>query len=331
MINKKQIKYLLENGTVNDLVSTWITRSHEEYQYLKLLKKLLKEGSSHSDRTGTGTSRLWGEKMSFDLTNGVIPLYTTKKISLRLIVEELVWFFSGSTNVKLLQEKKVHIWDGNGSTEECQKFGRVEGDLGPIYGHQWRNFGASKRDVPLSEDFWSVENSRWVNKSYNDDGYDQLKYVVETIQNNPNSRRILLSGWNPFEADKTNPPPCHTFYQFQVDNGKLNGSLYLRSNDIFLGNAFNVSSLAIWVHLMAKVTNLEPGKIVMTMADAHLYNDHREQAMEQINRVPYPFPEVKINERLNGTGLSGLLSARIEDIELLNYNSHGSIKAKMSI
>lgn len=327
----KQLKYLINTGNVDGFISTWLSRKHEEYQYINLLERLLTEGSDHSDRTGTGTVRLWGEKMTFSLFDMTLPLYTTKKMTARLVIEELLWFFSGSTDVKKLQEKKVHIWDGNGSKEECAKFGREEGDLGPIYGHQWRNFGATKREHPLEKDYWSEANKRWVNKAYNDDGFDQVKYVVETIINNPDSRRILLSGWNPFEADKTNPPPCHTFYQFQVDNGYLNGSLYLRSNDIFLGNAFNVTSLAIWVHLMAKVTNLKPGKIVITMADAHLYKDHLEQAKIQIARKPYPFPSIEVNDRLSGLGFEGLLSATVSDFTVKNYVSHDPIKAKMSV
>lgn len=318
------------NSLINK-ISSPKSKNIEEQQYLNILNKILKEGKFHKDRTGTGTYRIWGSQMFYSLENNKIPILTTKKVVPRLIIEELLWFLSGSTDVKKLQDKNVKIWNGNGSKEECAKFNREEGDLGPIYGHQWRNFGASSKEKPLDKDYWSENNLRWVNRAYNDDGEDQLKYIIDTINNNPDSRRILLSGWHPKEQSKVNPPPCHTFYQFQVEEGKLNGSLYMRSSDTFLGLNFNLSSLAIWTCLLAKVTNLEPGNIFITTGDTHLYSDHVDQAKLQISREPYPFPSLHINDRLKGRGLEGILDAKLEDFEIRDYKSHGSIKAKMSV
>lgn len=306
-------------------------KNQEEFQYLNLLKRILEEGTHHNDRTGTGTYRIWGTHMEFDLSEGRIPLLTTKKVPARLVIEELLWFLKGCTDVKLLQDKKVHIWDGNGSKEECKKFKREEGDLGPIYGHQWRNFGASKRIFKKPKDVWSNKNLRYVNRAYKDNGYDQIKYIIDTIKNNPDSRRILLTGWNPKEAHQVNPPPCHTFYQFQVEEGKINGSLYLRSNDIFLGNPFNIASLAILVNLLAFVTGNKAGKIVISIGDAHLYSDHLEQAKIQLEREPYEFPSIQIDNRLFDKGLKGIMEANIDDFKIENYKPHPTIKAKMSV
>jgi thymidylate synthase len=305
--------------------------NHPEYQYINILKKLLKEGSEHDDRTGTGTLRTWGEKMEFDLSDGSIPMITTRKMFSRIAIEELLWFLQGSTDVKKLQEKNVKIWNGNGSLEECLKFDREEGDLGPIYGHQWRNFNASKRSEPLKEDYWSEKNLRWVNRSYNDDGYDQIKYVIDCILNNPNSRRIIFSGWHASEAHMVNPPPCHTFYQFQVENGRLNASLTQRSGDTFLGIVTNLISLSLMVNLFATVCDLKPGKIVHLINDCHLYKDHIEQAKIQVTREPFPFPNIKINDRLRGMGLKGLMEAKLDDFKIIGYQSHEKLTGKMSV
>lgn len=317
---------------INDL--SWYLKKeiHEEYQYLEILDKLLKYGSSSNDRTGTGTYKLFGQKMEFDLANGTIPITTTKKINHRLVVEELLWFMSGSTDVKKLQEKNVKIWNGNGSKEECLKFGRVEGDLGPIYGHQWRNFGATKRQKKNEKDKYSSLNKRWVNKEYNDDGVDQIKYVIDQLINNPDSRRILFSGWHAEEAHLVNPPPCHTLYQFQVVDGKLNSILYMRSSDFFLAaGGFNIPSLAILVHILCELCSLKPGKLVYIAADTHLYKDHRDQAKIQMKRTPYPYPKIKINPRIKGLGFDGLMDLKFEDIDIVGYKAHPHIKAKMSI
>ena len=304
---------------------------HEEYQYLSILEKLLKEGAKSGDRTGTGTYKLWGQSMDFSLDKNILPVITTKKLAIRLVIEELLWFLKGSTDVKRLQEKNVKIWNGNGSKQECEKFGREEADLGPIYGHQWRNFNATKREVPLKEDYWSKENKRWVNRSYKDNGVDQIKYVLDQIQNNPNSRRILFSGWHAQEAHLVNPPPCHTLYQFQVCEGKLNSLLLQRSGDFFLGVAFNLTSLSLLTHLLAHLTGLKAGRVVHTIGDCHLYSDHVEQAKIQISREPLPFPTIKINKDLEGKGFEALEHLDLKDFEILDYKSHPPIKAKMSV
>ena len=309
-----------------------MNKHHEEYQFLELLKKIIDNGSKSDDRTNTGTLKVWGEKMEFSLEDNAIPLMTTRKVNPRLFIEELVWFLSGSTDVKKLQEKNVKIWNGNGSKEECEKFGRSEGDLGPIYGHQWRNFNATLRDEPLKEDYYSHKNLRWINRAYNDDGYDQIKNIVNLIIKNPNSRRILFSGWNPAEADIVNPPPCHTFYQFQVDNGKLNSLVYMRSSDTFLALAgFNIPSLAVLTHVLAHVCGLEAGKLVWFGADTHLYSNHLDQAKIQIQRKPYDFPKIKINDRLKNKQFKGLMDFKIDDIEIINYKYHEKLTGKMAV
>lgn len=302
-----------------------------EKQYLKILEDLVNLGVKSGDRTGTGTYKLWGQSMEFSLENNTLPMLTTKKVPFRLIVEELIWFLQGSTDVKKLQEKNVKIWDGNGSKEECAKFGREEGDLGPIYGHQWRNFNATKREIKLDKDYYSEENQRWVNRAYNDDGVDQIKYVLDQIKNNPDSRRIIFSGWHAQEALLVNPPPCHTFYQFQVSEGKLNSLLTQRSGDFFLGVAFNLTSLSLLTHLFAKLTGLKAGKVCHFIGDCHLYSDHVEQAKEQLKREPFAFPQVEVSERLLNKGLEGLKDLDLKDFSLKNYKSHKSIKAKMSV
>ena len=305
---------------------------HPEYQILNILQKLVDQGESSDDRTGTGTYKLFGETMSFDLGDNILPVVTTRKIALRLVIEELLWFMSGSVNAELLQKKNVHIWDGNGSKEECAKFNREPGDLGPIYGHQWRNFNASKRKVPLKKDFYSKEHKRWVHKDYHDDGVDQIKYVVDTLQNDPNSRRILFSGWHAEEAHLTNPPPCHTLYQFQVSNGKLNAILFMRSSDFFLAaGGFNIPSLAILMHVLCKLCNLEPGKLIYMGGDVHLYKNHLDAAKKQLEREPLPYPTISINDRLKGKGFEGLMDLKFEDITIHNYVSHKPIKAPMSV
>ena len=327
----KQFFYILKNYPFKEFSDIYLTRKHPEYQYLDLMKKILKEGNSHEDRTGTGTIRLWGEKLEFDLSSGKIPFFTTRKLFSRIAIEELRWFLTGSTDVKKLQEKNIKIWNGNGSKEECNKFGRKEGDLGPIYGHQWRNFGASKRQSPLEEDYWSEKNKRWINREYEDDGYDQVKYLIDSIMNNPNSRRIIVDGWNAKEAHEVNPPPCHTVYQFQVNNGYLNASLTQRSGDTYLGIVTTQISFSIWINLLATVCNLKAGKMVHNINDTHLYKDHIKQAKKQILKTPFPLAQIKINSRLKNTGLDGLLNFKNEDIEITNYISHPKMYGKMSV
>lgn len=302
-----------------------------EKEYIKLLKHVLTHGKKHNDRTNTGTLRVFGVMTKYDLSKG-FPLLTTKKMNLRLIAEELIWMLSGSTNNHDLQKKNVHIWDGNSSFEECLKFNREEGDLGPIYGHQWRNFNASRKKEPLENDYYSANNLRYVNKAFNDDGIDQIKNIIEQIKNNPNSRRIIVNSWNPSEVNEVNPPPCHSFFQIMIEDNKINLALTQRSCDLFLGCPFNIAFYSLIIHLLAKVCNLEVGTFTHFIGDAHIYLDHIKQCEEQVNRTIYKTPQITISDKLKGQGLIGLLDFNFKDhIQLHNYSSHPALKGKMSV
>lgn len=311
-----------------------------EKNYLAELERILNQGTEHDDRTGTGTIRVFGSMIRYDLSNNKIPLLTTKKMAIRVFCEELIWMLSGSTDNSVLQSKKVHIWDGNSSKSECAKFGREENDLGPIYGHQWRNYGAKRKDLEQvrletiqggCKDYYSEQNKRYVNKAYLDNGFDQIKNLIEMIQNQPNSRRIIVNAFHPTDALITNPPPCHSFFQVQVSNNKLNLLLLQRSGDFFLGVPANIFSYSLLTHLLAKVCGLEAGEFVHQVVDAHIYKDHIDQCQEQISRIPFDTPKIKINDRLANKGFLGLLDFKYEDIEIIGYQSHPAIKGKMSV
>ncbi len=272
-------------------------------QYHDLLKHILENGEQKGDRTGTGTISTFGYQMRFDLSEG-FPMVTTKKLHLRSIIHELLWFIKGETNIKYLKENKVRIWD---------EWADENGDLGPVYGHQWRN--------------------------WNSEGIDQLSQAIEQIKNNPNSRRIIISAWNPsvmpdtsisFSENVANGkaalPPCHAFFQFYVSNGKLSCQLYQRSADTFLGVPFNIASYALLTHMVAQVCNLEAGEFVHTFGDVHLYNNHIEQAELQLTREPRPLPTLKINPEVKN-----IFDFTYEDFEILNYDPHPHIKAAVSI
>lgn len=272
-------------------------------QYHDLLKHILENGEQKGDRTGTGTISTFGYQMRFDLSEG-FPMVTTKKLHLRSIIHELLWFIKGETNIKYLKENKVRIWD---------EWADENGDLGPVYGHQWRN--------------------------WNSEGIDQLSQAIEQIKNNPNSRRIIISAWNPsvmpdtsisFSENVANGkaalPPCHAFFQFYVSNGKLSCQLYQRSADTFLGVPFNIASYALLTHMVAQVCNLEAGEFIHTFGDVHLYNNHIEQAELQLTREPRPLPTLKINPEVKN-----IFDFTYEDFEILNYDPHPHIKAAVSI
>ncbi len=278
-------------------------------QYLDLLQHVLDNGAQKSDRTGTGTRSVFGYQMRFDLREG-FPLLTTKKLHTRSIFQELLWFLSGDTNVKSLQEKKVTIWDEWATAEQCARFGRKEGDLGPVYGHQWRNFGATKNP----------------DGRYQKDGVDQITRLIEGIKNNPDSRRHIVTGWNPLEADQVALPPCHTLFQFYVVDGTLSCQLYQRSADIFLGVPFNIASYALLTHMIAQVCDLKAGEFVHTLGDAHLYSNHLDQAREQLSREPRALPQLKLNP-----AVKDIFAFRFEDIEVLQYDPHPSIKAPIAV
>lgn len=277
--------------------------------YLDLLQRILSDGVDRDDRTGTGTRSVFGHQMRFNLAEG-FPLLTTKKVHLRSIIHELLWFLRGETHVASLQAAGVTIWDEWATAEQTARFGREPGDLGPIYGHQWRNFGASYDE----------------NGNPRRDGVDQIAQLIAQIRANPNSRRLLVTGWNPLEADKVALPPCHTLFQFYVANGKLSCQLYQRSGDVFLGVPFNIASYSLLTMMIARLTDLEPGDFVHTLGDAHLYHNHFEQAQLQLSRDPRPLPEMRIlrtPESIDGF--------RFEDFELVGYDPHPPIKAPVAV
>ena len=277
--------------------------------YLALLDRILTEGAVREDRTGTGTVGIFGHQMRFDLSEG-FPLLTTKKLHLRSIIHELLWFLSGETHVAPLQEKKVRIWNEWATAEQTARFGRQEGDLGPVYGHQWRNFGGTVKP----------------DGTYEKDGVDQIQRALDTIRNNPYSRRILVTGWNPKESDQVALPPCHTIFQFYVQDGKLSCQLYQRSADVFLGVPFNIASYSLLLMMMAQVTGLKPGEFVHSFGDAHLYSDHLEQARLQLSRTPRARPNMVLNPEV-----TDLFSFRFEDFTLEGYDPHPHIKARVSV
>ncbi len=278
-------------------------------QYLDLLRLILSEGRERNDRTGTGTVGIFGHQMRFDLRRG-FPLVTTKKLHVRSIVHELLWFLRGETHVKPLHDAGVTIWDEWATAEQTARFGREAGDLGPVYGHQWRNFGATRRP----------------DGSYERDGFDQLAHLLDQIRKNPNSRRLIVTGWNPVEADQVALPPCHTLFQFHVLDGELSCQLYQRSADVFLGAPFNIASYALLTCLVAHVTGLTPGDFVHSFGDAHLYKNHLDQARLQLTREPRPLPALRLSPDVRD-----LFAFRFEDISFDGYDPHPAIKAEVSV
>ena len=272
-------------------------------QYHKLLSHILEKGVQKGDRTGTGTLSTFGYQMRFDLSDG-FPLLTTKKLHLKSIIHELLWFIKGETNTKYLKENNVKIWDA---------WSDENGDLGPVYGHQWRN--------------------------WNSDEVDQISILIDQIKNNPNSRRMIVSAWNPSVLPDTSEsfsrnvangkaalPPCHAFFQFYVSEGKLSCQLYQRSADTFLGVPFNIASYALFTMMIAQVTNLEVGDFIHTFGDVHLYNNHLKQAKEQLSRDFRSLPTMKINPEI-----TNINEFKYEDFQLINYNPHPHIKAAVSV
>lgn len=272
-------------------------------QYLDLIEHVSKNGFVKEDRTGTGTKSIFGYQMRFDLSEG-FPMVTTKKLHLKSIIHELLWFLKGETNIEYLKEHKVKIWDA---------WADENGNLGPVYGHQWRN--------------------------WNSEGIDQIKEVIETIKTNPSSRRMMVSAWNPSVLPDTSVsfaenvangkaalPPCHAFFQFYVADGKLSCQLYQRSADIFLGVPFNIASYALLTMMVAQVCNLEPGEFVHTFGDAHIYSNHEEQIALQLTREPRPLPKMIINPNIKN-----IFDFKYEDFNLVDYNPHPHIKGAVSV
>ncbi len=280
-----------------------------ERAYLDLLKTVLEQGKPRADRTGTGTRALFGGQLRFDLRSS-FPLLTTKKVHLKSIIHELLWFVRGETTVQSLKDVGVSIWDEWATAEKTARFGRSAGDLGPVYGHQWRNFGATKK----------------TDGSYERDGVDQLARLVRDLRESPMSRRLLVTGWNPEEADQVALPPCHTLFQFHVQDGELSCHLYQRSGDVFLGVPFNIASYALLTLMVAQATGLKPGDFVHSFGDVHLYNNHVDQAREQLSREPRPFPTMRLNSER-----TSLFDFRFEDFTLEAYEPHPAIKAPVAV
>jgi thymidylate synthase len=280
-----------------------------EQQYLDLLRLILERGKDREDRTGTGTRGVFGHQMRFDLREG-FPLLTTKKLHTKSIVHELLWFLRGETHVKPLQDAGVRIWNEWATAEQTARFGRKEGDLGPVYGHQWRSFGATMRP----------------DGAYEEDGVDQIARVLRDIVERPSSRRLIVTGWNPKEADQVALPPCHTLFQFYVQDGELSCQLYQRSADVFLGVPFNIASYALLTCMVAHVTDLRPGDFVHTFGDAHLYKNHLEQARLQLTRTPRPPPRLRLAPEARD-----LFALRYEDVTIEGYDPHPHIAAEVSV
>ena len=278
-------------------------------QYLDLLTRILETGGDKGDRTGTGTRSVFGHQMRFDLSAG-FPLLTTKKVHMKSIIHELLWFLKGDTCVDYLQANGVSIWDEWATAEQTARFGRPAGELGPVYGHQWRNFGASKN----------------ADGAYNADGFDQITWLINEIKTNPNSRRLIVSGWNPAEAGQVALPPCHTLFQFFVIDGKLSCQLYQRSADVFLGVPFNIASYALLTHMIAQVCELDVGEFIWTGGDTHLYSNHFEQAKLQLSREPLPLCQLKLNP-----DIKDIFDFGFDDITIENYQSHPAIKAAVAV
>ena len=270
-----------------------MSAAHEERQYLDLLAEVLAHGAQKTDRTGTGTRSVFGRQLRFGL-GASFPLLTTKKLHLKSIVYELLWFLRGDTNVRWLQEHGVSIWD---------EWADATGELGPVYGYQWRH--------------WRTPDGREI---------DQIRQVLDSLRTRPDSRRHLVSAWNPADVDRMALPPCHALFQFYVAEGRLSCQMYQRSADLFLGVPFNIASYALLTLMVAQVSGLRPGEFVLTLGDAHLYLNHLEQAREQVSRAPRAFPRMRLNPAVRD-----LFAFRYEDFTLEGYDPHPHIKAPIAV
>ncbi|WP_421738657.1 thymidylate synthase [Caulobacter sp.] len=279
-------------NAVSPILAQAAPADHPERQYLNLLADILDNGVERGDRTGTGTRGVFGRQIRFDLSKG-FPVLTTKKLHLRSIFIELLWFLKGDTNIAWLKENGVRIWD---------EWADENGDLGPVYGKQWRS--------------WAAPNGQSI---------DQIQNLIEGLKTNPNSRRHIVSAWNPADVEDMALPPCHCLFQFFVADGKLSCQLYQRSADVFLGVPFNIASYALLTLMVAKVVGLEPGEFVHTFGDAHLYLNHLDQAREQLTREPFPFPTLTIADKRD------LFGFEYEDFKLEGYEAHPHIKAEVSV
>ncbi|XP_060537990.1 thymidylate synthase [Pantherophis guttatus] len=286
---------------------------HGEIQYLQQVEQILNFGHKKEDRTGTGTLSIFGMQARYNLRDD-FPLLTTKRVFWKGVLEELLWFIKGSTNAKELSAKGVKIWDANGSRQFLDKqgfFSRAEGDLGPVYGFQWRHFGAEYKDM---------------NTDYTGQGVDQLQQVIDTIRNNPDDRRIIMCAWNPKDLSAMALPPCHALCQFYILNGELSCQLYQRSGDMGLGVPFNIASYSLLTTMIAHVTGLKPGEFIHTLGDAHIYLNHIEPLKIQLQRQPRPFPKLKILRKVENIN-----DFRADDFEIEDYHPHPAIKMEMAV
>ncbi|XP_060085354.1 thymidylate synthase-like [Ylistrum balloti] len=289
------------------------TSWHDEKHYLDAIQQILDYGTRKTNRTGIDTLSIFGMQMRYNLRED-FPLLTTKNMFWQGVAEELIWFIQGCTNANKLKEKKIHIWDEHGSKKFLSKLGlghREEGDLGPVYGFQWRHFGAEYKDM---------------HTDYTDQGVDQLKDVIYKIKNQPDDRRIIMSAWNPPDLPKMALPPCHAFVQFFVVNGELSCQLYQRSADMGLGVPFNIASYALLTYMIAHVTNLKPGDFVHTLGDAHVYANHIDPLKVQLAREPKPFPKLVIKRQVEDID-----DFKFEDFEIVGYQPHPKIEMKMAV
>lgn len=289
-------------------------RNEEEMQYLNMIGRIITTGNKRLDRTGVGTLSIFGSQMRYSLRNNVLPLLTTKRVFFRGVAEELLWFVRGSTNAKDLQAKNIHIWDGNSTREFLDAAGfvdREEGDLGPVYGFQWRHFGAKYKTC---------------NEDYKGQGVDQLTEVINRIKNNPNDRRIIMSAWNPIDIPQMALPPCHCLAQFFVADGELSCQLYQRSADMGLGVPFNIASYALLTHMIAHVTGLKAGDFVHTTGDTHVYLNHIEPLKEQLERVPKRFPTLHFKR-----SIQSIDEFKFDDLEVRDYDPYPTIKMQMAV
>ena len=297
---------------INDLINRSKIKYHEEYQYLNIMNDLLLNGEERQTRNSITKSN-FGLRMEFNLENNKIPILTTKKVAIKTVLKELLWFISGDTNNKTLQQQGVHIWDGNSSREYLDLNGfqdREEGELGPIYGFQWRHFGTEYKDC---------------HTDYKDKGVDQLKECIHMIKNNPTSRRMIVNAWNVKDLNIMSLPPCHILFQWYVSkDNKLSLQLYQRSGDFFLGIPFNITSYSLLIYMVAHITGLKPGRLIHIIGDAHIYESHTEAINKQLNRIPTEFPQLKINRVVKDID-----DFKLEDFEFLNYHSFDTIKAPM--
>ena len=313
--NKEEIEYqFMEYKPYKMPISIPKIERGGEYQYLDLIETVLKHGTLRTDRTGIGTKSIFGCQMKYDLLHS-FPLLTTKKMFVRGIIEELLWFLRGSTNATELKDKNVHIWDGNTSRDALDNLGfydKNEGECGPVYGFNFRHFGAIYNDC---------------NTNYTNKGYDQIANTIRLIKNNPDSRRILISLWNPLDLDKVVLPPCHVLYQFYVNGKYLSCSMYQRSGDIGLGIPFNIASASLLTHVLAKITNKIPYELTHTIGDAHIYTNHIDALKLQITRTPLPFPKIEITDNSQ----KSVEDFSVNDFNILGYESYPSIKMKMAV